>query len=332
MRQQDGRAYRTGFRLGVAITVYRPPGLIPACTLIAATIRSAPPGLRTSRTRARDAFPTEEMAVATTSTDHDGRATAAGIYDAVLGGTHNTEADRAVAAQLLNLEPELRQMAWANRGFLQRAAAWMARQGVRAFIDIGAGLPTMSNTHDVVHAVDPGSQIIYVDNDANAVAQGRELLTGVRNVEYIQHDLTSDDLLADPTLAALIGAGKPVGLLLVGMLYFVSDQDDALGKVRRLVEALPSGSYVALSHVISDWQSEDVILDGTEVYRTRSTTQLYVRSKAEVAMFLDGLEIVPPYEGAEPALNYVGFWGAEDPVMAHDDASRWFVAAVARRP
>jgi hypothetical protein len=260
------------------------------------------------------------------------RATAAGIYDAVLGGSHNTEADRAAAAQLLRLEPELREMAWANRGFLQRAAGWMARQGVRRFVDVGAGLPTMSNTHDIVQAVDPRSRVIYVDNDPVAVAKGRELLGEVDNVAYLQHDLADDDLLKDPALVDLVSAGEPVGLLLVGVLYFVADAAEPVARVRRLVDTLPSGSYVALSHIISDHQNENVVRAGTEVYRSRSTANLHVRTRDEVAAFLQGLEIVPPYDGATPVLTYIGLWGAEDPTEADDDASRWFVAAVARKP
>lgn len=267
------------------------------------------------------------------STDPGGaaKASAAGIYDAVLGGMNHTDADRAVMERLLELEPQLREASWSNRGFLQRTAAWMAKQGVRRFVDVGAGLPTMSNTHDVVHAIAPQARIVYVDNDPVAVEKGRELLAGVKNVTYIQRDLTDDDLLDEPALAELFGSGEPVGLLLVGLLYFVPDEADPVGLVRRMVDALPSGSYMALSHAISDQNDEDAIRTGTEVYKSQSTAQLVLRTAEEIAGFFQGLEIVPPYDGAEPALTYVGLWGAEDPVAADDDPSRWYIAAVGRR-
>lgn len=269
----------------------------------------------------------------TTGVDPGGaKATAAGIYDAILGGTENTEADQAVVTRLLELEPQLREASWANRGFLQRAAGWMARQGVRRFVDIGAGLPTMANTHDIVHAIDAGSQVIYIDNDPAAVARGRELLAGVDNASYIQQDLISDDLLEDPQLAAVLGAGEPVGLLLVAVLHLIADEADPVGRVRRLVEAIPAGSYLAISHAISDRQPAETIRTGTQVYRTQSTANLVLRTKDEVAKFLHGLEIVPPYPGAEPTLAYIGLWGAEDPTAADDDPSRWQVAAVAQKP
>lgn len=260
------------------------------------------------------------------------KATAAGIYDAVLGGVTNTEADRAAAAQLVELEPQVQEMAWANRGFLQRSAAWLARQGVRRFLDIGAGLPTMRNTHDVVQEIDPSARVVYVDNDPMVVAQGKELVGQAPNVSYLQHDLTGDGLLDDPVVAELLDTEEPVGLLLVGLLYFVPDAADPVGTVQRLVAACPPGSYLALSHIISDAHREELIEAGAEVYRSRSTAQLNVRTKEQVRGFLSGLEIVPPFPGAEPALNYIGLWGAEDAAVADDDASRWFVAAVARRP
>lgn len=268
-----------------------------------------------------------------------GMATAAGMYDHYLGGTNHTEADAAAAEQVEAAAmpglPTASESAWANRGFLQRAARWLAETGVEQFIDVGAGLPTQNNTHDVVRSVNPDARVVYLDNDARAVQQGQDLVRDVDGVAYIDGDFRDPDgFLTRPELRALIDFDQPVGLFVVGVLYFVADEDDPWSAVARLVDAVPSGSYLALSHATLDgWGRgmQGAVAKGDEVYaKTRSS--VHYRSRDDVRRLVTGLELVPPYDGARAELAHIGLWGSENPADADDDAGRIFYAAVARKP
>jgi S-adenosyl methyltransferase len=261
-----------------------------------------------------------------------GKPTPARMYDYFLGGTNNFEVDRQLGDRLKALVPEIGDSAWANRSFHQRAARWMADHGLRQFIDIGAGLPTQGNTHDLVQQVAPEARVVYVDNDPMVLAHGSALLGDSSNTKIILADLREPDrLLNHPDLRALIDFGEPVGLLLTGVLYFVADASDPWGLVAACVAAIPPGSYVALSHLTGDSKPSRAVEESKNVY-SRGTENIYFRSKAEVERFFEGLELVPPYEGAEPVISHVGLWGAEDPDAADTDDSRWLYCGVARRP
>lgn len=257
----------------------------------------------------------------------------AGMYDYYLGGTANSAADRAAVEKIRAVLPEIDQVAWANRGFLQRAVTHMAADGgVRQFLDIGAGLPTQRNTHDVVAEVIPDGRVVYVDIDERVIERGREMLAGTENAAVILGDVRRPaEILDHPETRRLINFNEPVGLLLVAVLQFVSDDDDPWALVARYRDALPPGSYLALSVPTADRQASRIVDSVREVY-ARTPTPGTTRTRSEVERFLDGLEIVPPFEGAEPAVSHVGVWGAEDPEAANDEGSRWFYAAVARKP
>jgi hypothetical protein len=258
--------------------------------------------------------------------------TPARLYDYFLGGSNNFEADREAAERIRAVVPEVSDSAWANRAFHQRAALWMARSGIRQFIDIGAGLPTQGNTHELVRQVAPDARVVYVDHDPMVLAHGRALLAGAPATEIILADLRDPDgLLGHPELAGLIDFSEPAGLLMTGVLYFVADQSDPWGLVARYVSELAPGSYLALSHLTSDGKPPRAVQEGQEVYQ-RATENIHFRSRAEVEKFFTGLELVPPYPGAAPGICFVGEWGAEDPQLADTDDSRWLYCAVARRP
>jgi hypothetical protein len=262
------------------------------------------------------------------------RPTAAGMYDYYLGGTENTPADRAAAEQVVQVIPPIIDSAWANRGFLQRAVRRMANAwGIRQFLDIGAGLPTQRNTHDVVAEVIPDGRVVYVDNDPVVVARGNELLAGAPHTAMIEGDIREPDaVLGDPQTRRLLDPTAPVGLLMVAVMHFVPDTDDPYGLVKRYLDAFPSGSYLALSHGSTDHQmSEELKRAVLDIY-ARTPTPLADRTKQEIAGLFHGLEIVPPYPGAEPGVTFVGLWEAEDPEEADTEGSRWFYAAVARKP
>jgi hypothetical protein len=258
--------------------------------------------------------------------------TPARLYDYYLGGTCNFEVDRIAAERLRLQMPELSDTAWANRGFHQRAACWIARRGVRQFIDIGAGLPTSGNTHQVVRALRPDAQVAYVDIDPIVAAHASGLLASRESTRMIMADLRRPGaLLADRDLRAMIDFTEPAGLLMTGVLHFVADASDPWALVARYLEALAPGSYLALSHSTADKLPPAMVGAWRELY-DRATAQLYPRPLAEVRRFFAGLEIVEPYAGAGPVICHAGEWGAEDPATADSDGSRIIYCGVARRP
>ena len=254
------------------------------------------------------------------------------IYDYMLRGDSHFDSDVEAAERILSVVPEIRDCAWSNRGFHQRAAKWIAERGVRQFIDIGSGLPTVGNTHEVVHKVIPGARVVYVDNDPMVVEQGSRLLADDRSTRVVRADLREPEaILGNPDLNELIDFAEPAGLLLTAVMMFVSDRADPWGLVGRYVSAIAPGSFLALSHLTDDYKPPMT----TERFRAvfdRATEQLHFRSKAGIARFFDGLEMVAPYEGAQPAICYTGVWGAEDPVLAESDGARWLYCGVARKP
>jgi hypothetical protein len=259
------------------------------------------------------------------------RPSPARIYDYFLQGNSSFPADRAAAERITRLVPEIKDCAWSNRGFHQRAAKWIAERGVRQFIDIGSGLPTVGNTHEVVRRVAPEARVVYVDNDPMVRAFGEVLLADTETTSFIEGDLRDPDaILRDPGLRRLIDFGAPTGLLMTAVVHFVADKSDPWGLVKRYVDALSPGSYLALSHLSDDHKPPRTVEGFLAVFE-QATEQLYFRSKSEVERFFDGQELVPPYNGAGPGLSYTGVWGAEDPVLADSDGSRWLWCGVARR-
>jgi hypothetical protein len=253
------------------------------------------------------------------------------IYDYMLGGVFNFQSDRKVADRAMAAVPELREIILANRGFHGRAARWIAGQGVRQFIDIGSGLPTVGNTHEVVRAVVPGARVAYVDIDPMVAACADVLLDSTAVAVIVADVRDPDRLLNDPGLRSLIDFAEPAGLLMTGLLHFVADGSDPWGLVRRYCAELAPGSYLALSHATHDNVPPRSVEAGREEYANASE-QFYFHSRPEIARFFDGLELVRPYEGGQPELCYLGEWGAEDPALADSDGSRWGYCGVARRP
>jgi hypothetical protein len=257
----------------------------------------------------------------------------AGMYDYYLGGTANSPADRAAVERIKEVLPEIVDAAWANRGFLQRAVKRMAADwGIRQFIDIGAGLPTQRNTHEVVADFVPDGRVLYIDNDPRVIARGAEILAGLDNTAVILADVREpDEILKHPETRRLIDFAEPVGLLLVAVTQFVPDAEDPWSIVARYVEAAAPGSYLALAAPTGDHQAGRIV-DAVRAVYAKTPSPAVARSKAEISRFFDSLEIMPPYQGADPVVTFVGEWGAEDPEAADDDGSRWFYAAVGRKP
>ena len=255
------------------------------------------------------------------------------LYDYYLGGTDNFRADRDAAERIRALMPELADAAWANRGFHQRAARWLAgTPGIRQFLDIGSGLPTQNNTHQAVARVASDARVVYVDNDPMVRVHASSLLTGAGNTRFITADVRDpESVLGHPQTRELIDFGQPVGLLMTAVLHFVADGSDPHGLVARFVAELAPGSYLVLSHITADQKPPAAVQAILDIY-AHATEQIHMRSRAEVERFFDGLELLPPYAGAAARVTYVGDWGAEDAVLADSDGSRWSYGGVARRP
>jgi O-methyltransferase involved in polyketide biosynthesis len=225
------------------------------------------------------------------------------IYDYLLGGKDNYSADREAAMELVRLVPGAIAACHNNRRFLQRAVRFLANEvGVRQFIDIGAGLPTRGNVHEVAQESVPDARVLYVDYDPVVVSHAQALLATNRTVVAINRDLRQpDQIINHPALQALMDFTRPVAILLVAVLHFIADEDGPYGIVDRLKESMPPGSYLVLSHVTAD----DVPLEITHGVRQiydRTTAPATPRARADIERFFDGLEIVPP------GLTEVGAW------------------------
>lgn len=260
------------------------------------------------------------------------RPSPARLYDYFLGGTINFAVDREAGEKLKQAAPDLVDAMLANRGFHGRAAVWLARHGITQFIDIGSGLPTQNNTHESVHRVNPAARVVYVDNDPLVAAHAQALLADDGTTGLITADLREPGLILDhPELHRLIDFGEPVGLLMTAVMHFVADGSDPWSLVARYMTAVAPGSYLALSHGTADHFPPRPIQAGVDTY-ANATEHVYLRPRAEVERFFDGLDLVSPYPGAEPAVTYVGLWDAEDVEAADTDGQRGVYCGVARRP
>ncbi len=255
------------------------------------------------------------------------------MYDRYLGGTANFQADRDAVDRIIDLVPEIRDAAWANRGFLQRAVRWMAERGIRQFIDLGAGLPTQRCTHEVARGIVPDARVLYTDNDPGVIAHGHEILAGVPGTAVVEADFRQPaELLSHPEAGRLIDFAEPAGLLILAVTQFIPDDADPWALVARYLDPLAAGSYLALSAPSADRMAARKVDRILDVYATSTIPVNTPRTKAEIGRFFAGLEIVPPYDGAEPGLTSAGLWDCEDPEAAESDGSRSFYVAVARKP
>lgn len=236
------------------------------------------------------------------------RPSSARIYDYLLGGQNSFEVDRVAAERMKAQIPEVIDTAWANRGFHQRAARWIAEQGVRQFIDIGAGLPTVGNTHEVVRRVQPEARVVYADNDPTVLAHGGELLGHDPLATVILADLRDpDELLGNAELRGLIDFAEPTGLLMTAVVHFVSDESNPQALIARYMSELADGSYLALSHRTDDHKPPIAVSTLSMVGQQAAGGSFY-QSKDEVRGLFGGLRIVPPYEGAEADVTWGSRW------------------------
>jgi hypothetical protein len=250
-------------------------------------------------------------------------------YNYWLGGKDNFAADRASGDELQAMFPKVRLGALANRALLQRVTRFLAGDaGIRQFLDIGTGLPTAENTHEVAQGVAAESRVVYVDNDPLVMVHARALLTSSAEGEtaYLEADLTDPAaILADPLLTQTLDLTRPVALMLIAVLHFIPGHGRAKPIVDRLLAALPSGSYLVATHATSDFGTPEQ----AALYQRlmdEGRTDVWTRPKAEFAALFDGLDLVDP--GVVPASEWRPDPGT--PIPARSDINLW--TAVARKP
>jgi O-methyltransferase involved in polyketide biosynthesis len=215
------------------------------------------------------------------------------IWNAWLGGKDNFAVDREVGDQIFEAFPQVVENARASRAFLVRAVRWLAGEaGVRQFLDIGTGLPTADNTHEVAQAVAPSSRVVYVDNDPLVLVHARALLTSSPEgrTDYIDADLRDTDAVLREA-ARTLDFTQPVALILMGILGHIKDDDEAQSIVDKIMDALPSGSYLA---VYDGTDTSEGVIEAARIWNESANPQYHLRSPERIARFFDRLKLVEP--------------------------------------
>jgi hypothetical protein len=246
------------------------------------------------------------------------------VYDYWLGGKDNFAADRAAGDQAINAFPDIALSARSNRAFLARAVRFLAAEaGIRQFLDIGTGIPSVNNTHEVAQSVAPESRVVYVDNDPIVLAHARALLDSdpAGATDYLDADLRDPRKILDGA-AHLLDFGRPVAVLLMAVLQHIGDADDPYQIVATLADALPAGSYLALSHPASDINAEAMAKMAGSLNQMMAEKVTF-RARADVARLFDGLDLV------EPGMVQASKWRPASEAEAASPAALW--AGVARK-
>ncbi|MEU4743857.1 SAM-dependent methyltransferase [Actinosynnema sp. NPDC023658] len=265
----------------------------------------------------------EQASWVPSSVDLD-RPSAARMYDYYLGGSHNFAVDREAAKSVEKIFPGMSGAARANRSFLRRAVRYLLSQGIDQFLDLGSGIPTVGNVHEIAQQTNPLSRVVYADVEPVAVAHSTALLADNPSASAIQADLRDpDSVLGNDEVRSVLDFDRPIGLLMVAVLHFVPDSDEPHEAIARYREALAPGSFLAVSH--GSW--DGVSLEGQEtgeqvnaIYR-RTDSPLVLRTGKEIAAFFTGLEVVEP--GVVPLTE----WRSDS-----DDAYISAYAGVGRKP
>ncbi|MCA1185287.1 MULTISPECIES: SAM-dependent methyltransferase [unclassified Saccharopolyspora] len=222
------------------------------------------------------------------------RPNSARMYDYYLGGSTNFEADREAADRVLAANPDVVPSIRANRGFLGRVVRYLVDQGIDQFLDLGSGIPTAGNVHDIAHRLDPAVRVVYVDNEPVTVAHARQLITDVKQVEIVDADLRDPETVFERAgETRLLDFSRPVGLLMVSVLNFIEDDAEVAELVRRYVAQLAPGSYLAVSHSTAQWLAPETAARIAELYRDVNPPS-YWRSPEQIGRLFAGMELVPP--------------------------------------
>jgi hypothetical protein len=250
---------------------------------------------------------------------------AARMYDYALGGFHNFAVDREYVNRAEEALPGFRVNAQINRAFLGRAVRWLVGAGIEQFLDIGSGIPTLGNVHEIAQRAAPQARVVYVDIDPVAVAHSQAILAGQSGVRVLEADLRGPaEILFHPEVNELLDFSQPVAVLMTAVMHFVSDTDDPAAIVAQLRDVLVSGSYITITHVAPTPEFEEQLATLQQLYR-RTPTPFHLRTPERIAQLLTGFELV------EPGIVPITEWRPE----SHDrdtEPRRAMLAAVARKP
>ncbi|BEL12935.1 SAM-dependent methyltransferase [Actinoplanes sichuanensis] len=247
------------------------------------------------------------------------------IYDYWLGGKDNFAVDRAVGEAMIAAIPGMRYMAGENRKFVHRVVRHLAGRGVRQFLDVGTGIPTEPNLHQVAQQVDPQARVVYVDNDPLVLVHARALMvsTAEGRCEYVAADLRrSQSILDSPAVKDTLDLTEPIGLTLIAVLMLLADAEDPWARVAELRDAVAPGSFLAITHPTADFNAAEV--DAAVAAATSAGMTLVARTQREVARLFGDWELV------EPGLVPVSAWQPDHPV--DDPHAAYYWAGVARKP
>lgn len=253
-------------------------------------------------------------------------ASAARLYDYLLGGAHNFEADRELAEKFLLALPSARDVARLNRAFLRRAVVMLSEYGIRQFLDIGSGIPTVGNVHEIAQDIDPGARVVYVDNEPVAVAHSELLLDGNKNATVIAGDMRHPEtILEHSETNRLLDFSEPIGLLMVGVFHFIALDENAPAIISGYQEKLAPGSFLALSHFTADVRPDEMA--GVVEVMKRSADPIHPRTHDQITELFDGFELV------EPGVVGTALWRPDraDPVSADQPGASQIYAGVGRK-
>jgi SAM-dependent methyltransferase len=254
------------------------------------------------------------------------RPSAARVYDYFLGGAHNFEVDRQLAEQIAAMTPNLADTMRAGRAFLRRAVAALTEAGINQYLDIGSGIPTVGNVHEIAQKIDPQARVVYVDVDPVAVAHSRAILEGNERTAVIQADLRDPlHILAGARRTGLIDFDRPVGVLVAGVVHFVPDSDRPDEILKILRDAVPPGSYLVISHSTQEDQPAEML--EAQKLSAKTATEITLRSRLQVADFFGDFEIL------EPGIVHMPLWRPDSPDDVDEHPERFGAyGAVGRKP
>jgi SAM-dependent methyltransferase len=238
------------------------------------------------------------------------------IYDYFLGGSHNFEVDREAARVAMRALPGIPKIGQANRAVMRRAVRFALDRGITQFLDIGSGIPTFGNVHEVAHAVRPDAQVVYVDNDPVAVAHSRAVLEGNEHATIAAADLRDPrSILDNDETRRMLDLDRPIALMLVAVVHFLSDEDRPAEIIATLRDALAPGSVMVVTHATLEHGPAPAGQRRVQQVYRRTATPLIMRTVAELEPFFNGFELV------EPGIVPLPFWRPDTPPSDEDDPS-----------
>jgi hypothetical protein len=255
------------------------------------------------------------------------RPNVARMWDYYLGGFHNFAIDRQAAEYAMKLYPDMPLVARVTRAFLRRAMRFLLEQGIDQFLDIGSGIPTAGNVHEIAHRVNPAARVVYVDADPVVVSHSQAILAQTAQAIAIEADARRpEEIFAHPEVRGRLDWTRPLGLLTVAIFHFIPDDTELYRIAGIMRDALPSGSYLVLTHATADAVDPALAQQGEQNYE-RANAPLHFRSHAQIVPIFDGLELV------EPGLVYLPVWrpDPEDELVSQPERSANY-AGVGRKP